>query len=737
MFPNRYRLNNRDHCAASNVTTKKTNYEHMNKQTYLLAFMVLTQAALAQQNSTTTISFSDQKVIAAPANPREWEKFRQDLKTWRTTTQKKLNYNATYYTRPAFEWSSRAYSCYFLMLYDELIFDKTTGHYTPQKLLDYGNRFGGFDCVILWQAYPRIGIDPRNQFDFYKDMPGGLKALREMVNFFHQNNIKVMIDYNPWDTGTRRAALRDADALVEMVLALDADGVYLDTMNEAPAELRAKLDKAKPGVVFDSEGSTEIEKIPTHQSSWGQWFKDSYVPGVLRNKWYEPRHMVRLVERWDHDHSDEIQLAWLNGSGMVIWENVFGTWNGWNEHDKSMLRLMLPVQRKFYSAFIGDGWFPLVPTLKEHIFSHRWDAPSYSVWTVVNRNQKTIGGELIKVLHKKDFRYFNLFAGKEIAAPIDSDSIALSATIESRSLGGFIEIKKTNVTADFLAFLKEQGQRLAQFNSSTNFPTKNAVLQKPKSTALYKSSQWKGEMAEIKPAAGNQARELMVRECGFYEPQTDLQLSFPFLHTKAIFDIKTHVGHYAIDITPVTNAEFKRFVDAVSYRPADTTNFLKHWQHGRIPTGKENHPVVYVSLEDARAYAAWAGKRLPTEDEWQWAAIGQNYMGYPWGGPPDSLHCNMGKTGTTTPVKNFPAGRSAVGCYDMCGNVHEWTESERTDGRIRFCMLKGGSYYKATGSDWYAEGGPLPSHHSVKFLLMAPSIDRCATVGFRCVVDME
>ncbi|GAP73028.1 hypothetical protein SAMD00024442_57_2 [Candidatus Symbiothrix dinenymphae] len=70
---------------------------------------------------------------------------------------------------------------------------------------------------------------------------------------------------------------------------------------------------------------------------------------------------------------------------------------------------------------------------------------------------------------------------------------------------------------------------------------------------------------------------------------------------------------------------------ATGYQPAISVNFLKHWVNGNIPGGKDNHPVVYVDLNDARAYARWAGKRLSTEEEWQWAAQGDSENKYPWG----------------------------------------------------------------------------------------------------------
>ncbi len=89
---------------------------------------------------------------------------------------------------------------------------------------------------------------------------------------------------------------------------------------------------------------------------------------------------------------------------------------------------------------------------------------------------------------------------------------------------------------------------------------------------------------------------------------------------------------FYIDKYPVTNSEFKKFLDATHYQPADSLNFLRDWKNGTYPGGWGNKPVTWVSLEDARAYAAWAGKRLPREWEWQYVAQG-GQMGrvYPWG----------------------------------------------------------------------------------------------------------
>jgi iron(II)-dependent oxidoreductase len=232
---------------------------------------------------------------------------------------------------------------------------------------------------------------------------------------------------------------------------------------------------------------------------------------------------------------------------------------------------------------------------------------------------------------------------------------------------------------------------------------------------------------------------LTVRECGFYHvPNVDYPaLRYVNLHRPWSMQRQVELKPYAIDLTPVTNRQFAQFLQATGYTPEHPENFLAHWQDGRIPEGLDDHPVVYVSLEDARAYAVWAGKRLPTEEEWQHAAQGVEARRYPWGDEWRYDCCNHGQFERTTPVKQFPQGRSPYGCYDMCGNVWEWTESERSDGRTRFVMLKGGSYYRALGSEWYADGGAQSNDLAAKFLLMYAGLDRCATIGFRCVVELN
>jgi formylglycine-generating enzyme required for sulfatase activity len=197
------------------------------------------------------------------------------------------------------------------------------------------------------------------------------------------------------------------------------------------------------------------------------------------------------------------------------------------------------------------------------------------------------------------------------------------------------------------------------------------------------------------------------------------------------------VKPYYIDKHPVTNAEFKTFLDATHYRPKDDLNFLKDWKNGAIPAGWENKPVTWVSIEDARAYAKWAGKRLPHEWEWQFAAQGTDDRAYPWGNTWDAKAVPEPDPGRTMrgpdKVDAHPAGASPYGVMDMVGNVWQWTD-EYVDDHTRAGILRGGSYYQPQGSIWYFPQAYRNDTHG-KLLMMAPSYDRSGALGFRCVTD--
>ena len=194
---------------------------------------------------------------------------------------------------------------------------------------------------------------------------------------------------------------------------------------------------------------------------------------------------------------------------------------------------------------------------------------------------------------------------------------------------------------------------------------------------------------------------------------------------------------FFIDRYPVTNQQFAAFLAATRYRPADDHNFLRDWTDGHFPAGWDNKPVTWVSLEDARAYASWAGKRLPHEWEWQYAAQGTDHRVYPWGNAAcDACPSEHGRElRAPTDVDAFPKGASPFGVMDLTANIWQWTD-EYQDEHTRAAILRGGGYYRPGGSRWYFPSAYRLDEHG-KYLLMAPSKDRAGTLGFRCVKDAQ
>jgi len=196
-----------------------------------------------------------------------------------------------------------------------------------------------------------------------------------------------------------------------------------------------------------------------------------------------------------------------------------------------------------------------------------------------------------------------------------------------------------------------------------------------------------------------------------------------------------HLNPFFISKYPVTNEMYKEFIDDSGYCPADATNYLRHWQNGIYPAEIKDHPVVWVSQSDARAYAQWAGGRLPFDTEWQYAACGDKKIKWPWGNIYIAGYCN-GHNTHTTPVDRYPKGASPFGCLDMCGNTWEWTGETIDDGYHIFALIRGGSFYKAEDR-WHVDGGPKPNDFHWKFQLLNEGLNRCATIGFRIVKDID
>jgi formylglycine-generating enzyme required for sulfatase activity len=209
--------------------------------------------------------------------------------------------------------------------------------------------------------------------------------------------------------------------------------------------------------------------------------------------------------------------------------------------------------------------------------------------------------------------------------------------------------------------------------------------------------------------------------------------------------VRVKVPAFYIDKYEVTNLEYQQFIQSTGHRPP------AHWKNGRIPQGRERHPVVNVSYRDAVAYADWAGKRLPTEVEWERAAKGASGFRYPYGKTYDPQVQNT-EGETTKRVGSFKGAVTAVDhgkghkvledLEDMSGNVAEWTDTPYHANQYELLKKMGANknprgflpspYRTVRGGSFASSAATATTTHRAPL----HEEDYNEQTGFRCAMDL-
>jgi len=678
-----------------------------------------------------------EEAIHGPEDGMDREAWFAEMKAWREQERAKIKYDDKEYTRKELLWTQRSFVQPQMMIEDRYFYDPVAGHYTVDRYLDdLEKRYGGIDAVLFWPVYPNIGIDNRNQHDLHRDMPGGVSGLRKMIDDFHRRNVKVFFPVMPWDTGTRPEGKPLWEAAAQLAKEIGADGINGDTMRGVPEEFRKASDATGHVIALEPEGHFEDQAMVKWDTlTWGYWKYQHEVPIVSKYKWLESRHMVNICERWARDRTDGLQAAFFNGVGYESWENVWGIWNQVTPRDAEVLRRIRAIYHAVPDLLISPDWEPHVPTLQKGVYASRFPGKDRTLWLLVNRTAQDMKGNQLEVAFQRGTKFYDLWSGVELKPSVKENVATLSFELEAHGYGAVLARQHARLFENLHKHLSRMA-KLSRTRLSSLSAEWQALPQKIVDIAPTKAAKDAPEGMVLIPAGKFHFKVSGVEIEGNDKPGVDVQYPWedlPRRHHDKELDIKA----FYIDRYPVTNAELKKFLDAAHYRPKDAHNFLRDWKDGNYPPGWEKKPVTWVAIEDARAYAAWAGKRLPHEWEWQYAAQGTDDRKFLWGNKPDDSAVPPFEDGRElrppTDVDAFPKGASSFGVMDLTGNVWQWTD-EFTDEHTRAAIVRGGSHYRPKTSQWYFPRNTKLDEHG-KYLLMAPCKDRSGAVGFRCVVD--
>jgi gamma-glutamyl hercynylcysteine S-oxide synthase len=671
---------------------------------------------------------------ATPCGAKAHEAWLKDVTRWRMERLIRIGYDGSRYDLPDLKWTQSSFIQPQTMVHDRYFYDPVAGRYTVDRYLDdLETRYGGIDSILIWPTYPNMGIDNRNQHDMIRSMPGGIEGVRGMIADFHRRGVKVLFPMMMWDQGTRSPGIPWPEAIANLMKEIDADGINGDTQDGVPLAFSLAADRTGHPLAFEPEGGPSDEALAWNLMTWGQYAGAyNFVPGVDKYRWMEPRHMVHISDRWNRSKTANLQYAFLNGEGWESWENIWGIWNGITPRDAEATRRVASIERGVAKYLVSKDWEPFYEMHRYGVFASRWPLDSSAVWTIVNRNEYDVEGRQMNVASTAGIRYFDLYHGTELQ-PMDG---VLSFSIEAKGYGAIL------ATPD--EPLAEVRKLMERMRSLTMRPLSSLSDQwTPMAQTLV-------EIAPVPPPASvpqDMVRipggEFVFRTAGIEIEGSDdigVDVQYPWENSaRRYHEHAMQIKSFYMDQYPVTNAEYKKFIDASGYAPRDKLNYLRDWKNGTYRDGWADKPVTWISLEDARAYAAWAGKRLPHEWEWQFAAQGQDGRTYPWGNDwrPAAVPVPDQSREMRAPdsVTAHSAGASPYGVLDMVGNVWQWTD-EYVDEHTRAAILRGGSYYQPQGSMWYFPQVYRNDQHG-KLLLMAPGYDRSGALGFRCVVDAQ
>lgn len=705
-------------------------------------------------------------------------------------------FDQTLYERPDLKWIRHSYASHLLYGWDHQFYDSERLEFTLDKFILRGQKwYGGDDFIGIWPTWPTLGLDQRNQWDLFRDLPGGLEKMHVLANLTRDLGSRFFICYNPWDSDTRSES--HLGGMAELIRAIGADGVVLDTQGSSSKELQESADSVRKGVIMYSEGMAVPRDMPGIVS--GRVHNALYYPPMLNlNKLIKPDFAIfRVAELAFERIRREYATSFFNGYGTEL--NIFKPGRpDWIEEDYRFFGQTLRILRENTDCFVDFRFTPLIPTTTDNIWVNQWPGDDKTIYTVFSLIPQGFDDMLFVAEDKQGYHWVDLWRHSEITleendgkkyVPVCTDAFHKSwlGTNNEGAVTAIAHLPELIVVSQFgdrMDFHATKGDLLRIWKGKPDYE-KQALEYGPNMNSfkfIEKFGRYEGDIVFQLFGEGQLLDERIVT----VKPGTPRLISIQEKTVKdshvpdgmvrvpsGVFTWNTTHGDefigypenpyrgsiqipgFFMDMHPVTNQEYYQFVRETGYWPSDPVNYLKHWKKGKPLRTDHNKPVVYVSYEDSKAYAIWAGKRLPTELEWQYAAQTEDHRPWPWSREDtierekefvtntltvsrlkgvDSVYCNPGN-GILDDVGIYPKGMNPFGLYDLVGSVWQMTQDMYDNGSNTFVIMKGGSYFNPGSSWWYVQGGPRPLHYRQMLLRISRGFERNATVGFRCLKD--
>lgn len=434
----------------------------------------------------------------------------------------------------------------------------------------------------------------------------------------------------------------------------------------------------------------------------------------------------------------------------------------------------------------------------EHVYVSKFVGADKELFLIINTGTETAGTQdwALNVPQSEHFSFYDMYHGEDVRIHRSPEclvkscldrlhrakTVSLRVRVEAAGIGAILKVREGKITPSQLMVLRDMGtatakplasfaDKVAPLKQSNHFPTGDGTLSNSSGMVPVNGS----KAFEFR-VVGSEIEDTYRGGQRFVTLGVDVQYPWEVAPVKYHAAYNVSINNLWVDKFPVTNEMFANFLKESSYTPGDSGNFLKHWNCKwpcTMPPSIAKEPVVFVSHWDAVQYCSHYGKRLPREWEWQYVAQGGDPdRSYPWGKWwwPEAMPRPQANASVfhLSDVGGFPQGASKDGVQDLVGLVWQWTSDTFRDEHTRSSILRGGSVFQPNSHQgdvaspryqpWYFPGhaaagawnakwtgehffGPkdYPSLYRLtvhaKYLLMAPSLDRAGTIGFRCVAD--